>query len=213
MKANFICIDLSKLIKKMLILILLCIVLIGVYIFIKSKKEEKVIIVENEKIIESKENIEYEEKKEKEEIQEKNEYENMPREIKGYKVVAKLEIPKINLNTYVLSETNTKSLKVSVTKLCGPNANKVGNFCIAGHNYRNMKMFGGIKKLEIDDEIYLTDTYDRKVMYKVYATYNTSPKDISCLDQDTGGDREITLITCTAGAIERVVVKCIEVYD
>lgn len=141
------------------------------------------------------------------------EYKNMPKELKGYKVIGKLEIPKINLDTYILSETNTKSLKVSVTKLYGPDVNKIGNLCIAGHNYRNMKMFGGIKKLEIDDEICVTDTFDRKVKYKVYKTYKTNPKDVSCLDQNTEGEREITLITCTAGAIQRVIVKAVEIYD
>lgn len=141
------------------------------------------------------------------------EYKNMPKDLKGYKVIGKLEIPKINLNTYILSETNTKALKISVTKLYGPDVNKIGNLCIAGHNYRNMKMFGGIKKLEIDDEIYVTDTFDRKVKYKVYKTYKTDPKDVSCLEQNTEGEREITLITCTAGAIQRVIVKAVEIYD
>lgn len=211
MKANFICIKLSKIIKPLLLILLIIIIFIVIYTKMITKKEEDIIVIENNMVTE--ENIKYEENEKIDNVEELKEYENMPREMKGYKIVGKLEIPKINLNTYVLSETNTNSLKVSVTKLCGPSANKVGNFCIAGHNYRNMKMFGGIKKLEIDDELYLTDTYDRKVMYKVYATYKTSPKDTSCLNQDTGGDREITLITCTAGAIERVVVKCVEVYD
>lgn len=141
------------------------------------------------------------------------EYKNMPKELKGYKVIGKLEIPKIKLETYILAETNTKALKISVTKLYGPDVNKIGNLCIAGHNYRDMKMFGGIKKLEIDDEICVTDTFDKKVKYKVYKTYKTNPKDVSCLDQDTGGEREITLITCTAGAIQRVIVKAVEIYD
>ena len=141
------------------------------------------------------------------------EYKNMPKELKGYKVIGKLEIPKIKLSSYILSETNTKSLKVSITKLYGPEVGKVGNLCIAGHNYRNNKMFGGIKKLEIGDEIILTDTFDRSIKYQVYDTYKTNPKDVSCLNQETGGDREITLITCTAGAIQRVIVKAIEIYD
>ena len=74
-------------------------------------------------------------------------------------------------------------------------------------------MFGGIKKLENKDKIILTDTYGRNVTYEVYENYQTSPKDVSSLSQETGGDRELTLITCTAGAIKRVIVKAIEIYD
>lgn len=141
------------------------------------------------------------------------EYANMPKEIKGYQVIGKIEIPSIQLENYILSQTNTKALKVAVTKLTGPNINEVGNFCIAGHNYKNMKMFGAIKKLQVGDSIILTDTYDRSVTYKVYQTYQTNPKDVSCLEQETLGERELTLITCTTGAIKRVIVKAVEDYD
>lgn len=143
----------------------------------------------------------------------KKEYETMPQEVKGYKVIGKITIPKLKLDTYILNETTTKALKVSVTKLYGPGINEVGNFCIAGHNYMNDKMFGGIKKLEMGDEIILTDTYGNSVTYEVYESYKTDPKDVSSLNQETMGDREVTLITCTAGAIKRVIVKAVEVYD
>lgn len=59
-------------------------------------------------------------------------------------------------------------------------------------------MFGGIKKLEEGDEIILTDTFDRSISYKVYENYQTDPKNVDCLKQETGGEREVTLITCTA---------------
>lgn len=141
------------------------------------------------------------------------EYANMPKEIKGYQVIGKIAIPSIQLENYILSQTKTKALKIAVTKLTGPNINEVGNFCIAGHNYKNMKMFGAIKKLQVGDRIILTDTYDRSVTYKVYQTYETNPKDVRCLEQETLGERELTLITCTTGAIKRIIVKGVEDYD
>ena len=146
-------------------------------------------------------------------IEELKEYQNMPEQIKGYPVVGKLIIPKINLETYIIEPTDNTSLNISVTKLEGPDINKVGNFCITGHNYKNDKMFGELRKLEIGDEITLIDTFDRPVLYKVYEIMKVKPDDISCVSQDTGGDREVTLITCTVGAINRIVVKCVEVYD
>lgn len=49
------------------------------------------------------------------------EYENMPTNIDGYKVIGKLEIPKIELITYILEETTKDSLNKSVTKLTRSN--------------------------------------------------------------------------------------------
>ena len=74
-------------------------------------------------------------------------------------------------------------------------------------------MFGGIKKLGIKDKIIITDTYGDSITYEVYKNYQTDPKDVTSLSQETKGEREITLITCTAGAIKRVIVKAVEVYD
>lgn len=140
-------------------------------------------------------------------------YQNMPQQLEGYEVVGKLEIPKINLTTYILSETNKNTLKVSVAKLCGPKVNGVGNFCIAGHNYNNSNMFKDLKRLEKEDKIYVTDIYDNKIIYVVYDIYKVFPKEVECLSQETDGEREITLITCTKGAIKRLIIKAVEVYD
>lgn len=226
MKTNFVCFKLSKTVIILTLIILAQIIVIGLEIkeVLETKnleqiqgniqnienKMENTVEIPVEPKQESNEIIKEQEKK-KEEKQE--EYVNMPRELKGYKVIGKLEIPKIKLNTYILDHTDKKTLKVSITKLYGPNINEVGNFCMAGHNYRNNKMFGGIKKLEKGDKIVLTSPNGKSITYEVYENYQTDPKDVSSLSQDTGGEREITMITCTAGAIKRVIVKAVEVYD
>lgn len=139
------------------------------------------------------------------------EYTNLPREWKGYTVIGKIEIPKLNLEKYILSETSDQALKVAVTKTAGPRVNGIGNLCIAGHNYT--QTFGRLKELEKGDILILTDTYDRKITYQIYDTFKVSPTDTSCLSQDTKGEREVTLITCTLGAVKRQIIKAIEVYD
>lgn len=139
------------------------------------------------------------------------EYENLPKEIDGYKVIGKISIPKIEVERYILEETNEDALKKAVTKICGPEINKTGNFCMAGHNYGDT--FGKISWLEEGDEILITDTYDRTVKYQVYSIERVSPYNTNCLTQETNGEREITLVTCSLGAITRVIVKGIEVYD
>ena len=94
------------------------------------------------------------------------EYQTMPSDLKGHKVIGKLQIPAINLETYILENTNKETLNISVTKLTGPEINQIGNFCITGHNYINSKMFWKLNKVKINDEIILTDTYDKSLRYK-----------------------------------------------
>lgn len=139
------------------------------------------------------------------------EYQNLPRQYKGYCVIGKIKIPKLELEKYVLEETSEDALKVAVTRVCGPRVNEIGNVCIAGHNYT--QTFGRLKELEIGDSIQMWDTYDRMITYKVYQIYKVDPTDSKCLSQETQGEREITLITCTLGAIKRTIIKAIEVYD
>lgn len=138
---------------------------------------------------------------------------DFPEEVDGYKVIGKLEIPKIELTTYILSETSKDSLNKSVTKLCGPKINGIGNLCIAGHNYNKKNMFSNLNKLENGDRIFITDTKGNKVEYLVYDKYKVYPKETECLSQETEGEREITLITCTTGAIKRLIIKAVELYD
>lgn len=226
MKTNFVCFKLSKTVIILALIILVQIIVIGIEIkeVLETKNLEQIQnninkveqrvenIVENSTTQKQENNvIKVEQEKSQKEKQE--EYVDMPRELKGYKVIGKLEIPKIKLSTYILDHTDKKTLKVSITKLYGPNVNEVGNFCMAGHNYRNNKMFGGIKKLEKGDKIVLTNPYGKSMTYEVYENYQTDPKDVSSLSQETMGEREITMITCTAGAIKRVIVKAVEVYD
>ena len=137
----------------------------------------------------------------------------LPTDIDGFEVIGKLEIPKLNLSTYILSEMNDDTLSKSVTKLCGPNINEAGNFCILGHNYNKKTMFGNLKKIEINDKVILTNMYGQKVEYMVYDIYKVYPNEVKCLNQKTYGNREVTLITCTTGAIKRLIIKATEIYD
>lgn len=134
-------------------------------------------------------------------------------EVNGEMVIGKLEVPKINLVTYILPETNRETLNKSVTKLCGPKVNGVGNLCITGHNYHKDNMFGDLKEVEINDKIYLTDNNGNKIEYGVYEICKVYPEEVECLSQDTKGEREVTLITCTTGAVKRLIVKAVEIYD
>ena len=190
------------------------ILIIIIFFTIKEYKENKLGKIESDYWI-SKTKIEIYENKvigEEKKI-EKSRIEYPKEEIldnyKGYKVSAKLEIPVISLETYVISEFSTNALNISVTKFWGPNPNEIGNYCVAGHNFRNKNMFRNLKKLKIDDEIWLTDKKIGKVKYKVYEIYQVVPTDVSCLNQNTES-KEITLITCTSDSKRRIIIKAKE---
>lgn len=134
-----------------------------------------------------------------------------------YKTIAKIEIPKINVNygiiqgeTGSVEETETL-LKSSPCKYHGPEPNEVGNFCVVGHNYRNSRFFSKVPTLVTGDIIKITDLANRTITYEVYDKYTVDPKDTSCTTQLTGGKKEVTIITCTDDSKLRVVVKCKEV--
>lgn len=132
--------------------------------------------------------------------------ESVQKTYKGYDVIAKLEIPKIELETYIINFSES-ALNVSVTKFWGANANEPGNFCIAGHNFKNKNMFHNLKELEIGDEFKVKDNKVGIVNYEIYNIYTVVPEDVSCLSQNTNGEREVTLITCTNDSKKRIIIK------
>lgn len=127
---------------------------------------------------------------------------------KGYNVSAKLDIPKIKLKSYVIKDYSIDALKVSVTKFWGSNPNEIGNYCIAGHNYKDFK---NITKLNIGDIFTLTDNYNGLIQYEIYDIYKVLPNQTECLSQKTNGRKEVTLITCTPNSKKRIIVKAKEI--
>lgn len=198
-------------------MLLFCILLLIVGILVvcsiqhQNNKEDIVQIKkESPEVIEKTEQLKEEQKGEEEE---RPLPADVVTEYKGFQVLGSIRIPNLSLDSYILAETNDKSLKTSVTKLCGPLLNTQGNFCIAGHNYMNKNMFGKLHLLKVGDTIYISDIYERTVEYKIYRIDVTTPKDVSCLSYDNSGNTEITLITCTATATKRLIIKAIAIYD
>lgn len=124
-----------------------------------------------------------------------------------YYTIATINIPKISVNYPVLSETTTELLKIAPCKFWGADPNKVGNFCIVGHNYRNSLFFSKVPTLENGDIIEITDLSGKTVKYSVYDKYIVEPDDTSCTTQLTNGRTEITLITCTNDSKQRYIIK------
>ena len=71
-------------------------------------------------------------------------------------------------------------------------------------------MFGKTKNLEIGDKIELTDLYNITKEYVVYKKYITDANDKSVVEIDEPDTREVTLITCSNGNKERLIIKARE---
>lgn len=139
-----------------------------------------------------------------------NSISEIDQQIQGHKVVGIIRIPKINLEYPILETTSKETLNLSITKFWGNQINEIGNATLAGHNNLNGTMFGKIKKLEIGDIIELTDIQNVTLKYKVFKTYIVDPNDINYILPEQEDVREVTLITCTNGNKNRLIVKARE---
>lgn len=191
-----------KIIKKIRIIILILILGIMVNISVGVYKENKFRLEDRTNIIQ---NIVVE--KTKQELPIIVEKVDIPQTYMGFEVSAKLEIPKINLETYVLEKYEENGMKVCASKFWGPKPNEIGNFCIAGHNYEQERMFNHLIDLEVGDELYLSDNINGKKAYTIYDIYKVKPQNTAPIEQETKGEKIVTLITCVNYSKNRLIVQ------
>lgn len=135
---------------------------------------------------------------------------NIELEFEGYKVIGIIKIPKINLEYPILEETTQATMKTSISRFWGGDINSFGNVSLAGHNNYDGTMFGKNKKLEIGDIVELTDLTGSTIQYEIKEIFKTDPNDVTILQTTNSEIREVTLITCTNGRAERLIIKAIE---
>lgn len=199
---------------------LICFLLIGIIVgssilIFKIKSEPEYdealydeIYSEYEEIL-AKENESYSEEDEENAVKTENTvYMNVNSKGQKYRVAGQINIPKIGINYPIVYETSEEYLKIAPTKLFGPDINEPGNVCIVGHNYKNQQFFSRLSELENNDKIDLLDNKGKRVSYFVYDKYEVPETDLSCTNQNTNGEMEVTLITCTKKKSNRLVVKC-----
>lgn len=122
------------------------------------------------------------------------------------KPIGLLIIPKINLNVAIGEGVNDKILRYAVahfpeTAMAG----QKGNFCIAGHrNFTYAEYFKQLGKLATGDEI-IVRTKENEYTYLVTDSFIVNPDQVEVLEPTK--DSTITLVTCTIGAKQRLIVK------
>ena len=190
-------------------IIAMLIVYLEIRIHEEKSSEEKTNFYETTKTILKETNVT---KKDETQAKEIKQYpkEYIEETYKGYKVISKLEIPKIDLETNIIKYSET-ALNISATKFWGCNPNEVGNFCIAAHNFKKNNMFHNLKELDIGDTFWIKDNVIGCIEYVIYDIYTVFPNDTKCLSQNTNGVKEVTLITCTNNSKKRIIVKAKEI--
>lgn len=189
--------------KKVRILLLFCIFSILLYMAYGFWQEKKIKLVQETKV-----NTITVEKIE--EVGNQIVTEKIAESYMDFPVAAKLIIPKIDVETYVLADFTEEGLEKCVSKFWGPEPNEIGNFCIAGHNYLKPNMFKGLKRLEIGNEFYLIDNKNGKIAYTIYDIYQVDENNMVPIDQETNGKRIVTLITCVNYTDHRLIVQARE---
>ncbi len=194
-----------KLYKAIFVILVIFALVVATLIFIKYSRN-----YQNEK-----ENSRVVETFSKEILNKESNIENV--EMQGYRVIGIVNIPKINLTYPILDidtynpEETKEPLKISIVKYWGGNVNDYGNLSIAGHNNYDGTMFGKTKKLEIGDIVELTDLNKKTIQYQIYNKFVTNPNDITILQTKDKGIREVTLITCTNGNKNRLILNAKEI--
>ena len=134
-------------------------------------------------------------------------------QLNGYDVIGIVTIPEINIQYPILAietsnpEETKEPMRYGIVKYWGGNVNDYGNLSIAGHNNYNGTMFGKTKNLEIGDIVELTDLTKTTMQYEIYDIFVTGPNDVRILATNDETIREVTLITCTNGNRERLILK------
>lgn len=126
--------------------------------------------------------------------------------LEGFTPIALMEIPSIKLEQGIVSGISDNILNYYLGYFEGSAMpGEKGNFSVAGHRVSSYsEAFVNLYKAEIDDEI-IIKVKSKKHIYKITEMIVVDPSRVDVL-----GDTEestITLVTCTVGAKERLIVK------
>lgn len=191
----------NKFSKYLIILGILCI-LLSITLYIKNKYQELDTGKKSKEIldiIEAKINV-----SDKEEI--KSNTEDLVLNISGYDYIGVINIPSLNIKLPIMRETDYDRLAISPCKYYGNIT--TNDLVLCAHDYINQ--FGKISNLKEDDIVIITDVLGNNYVYKVVLTEELNPTDITNM---IDSPFDLTLYTCSYGALKRITVRCNRIYD
>ena len=127
-------------------------------------------------------------------------------DIDGYQPIAKLEIPSIKLSQIVVEGISDDVLQYYLGHFeTSAEPGEKGNFSVAGHRVSDYTdAFINLYTVVEGDEI-IVETKEKRFTYEITDNFIVDPDNVEVLS-DTE-DATITLVTCTVGAKQRVIVK------
>ena len=125
--------------------------------------------------------------------------------ISGVKVYGKIKIDKIGIEYPIIEYSDANALWKSICKITSVNIDGTSNLCLAGHNMRNLTMFGNLRRITNGDKIEITDLKGKKYIYDVYDKFYIEPNEVSIMNPTN--DAIVTLITCNDTSDKRLIVR------
>ena len=125
--------------------------------------------------------------------------------ISGVNVYGKIKIDKIGIEYPIIEYKDSNALWKSICKITSVNIDGTSNLCLAGHNMRNLTMFGNLRRVTNGDKIEITDLKGKKYIYEVYDKFYIEPNEVSIMNPTN--DAIVTLITCNDTSDKRLIVR------
>lgn len=126
--------------------------------------------------------------------------------IDGYTPIAMMEIPSIGLSQGIIDGVTDDALQYFLGHFetsVGPG--EKGNFAVAGHRVSNYsEAFVNLYKAEVGDKVIVKGN-GKEFTYEITESFIVQPDRVDVLEETE--EPTITLVTCTVGAKERLIVK------
>ena len=125
--------------------------------------------------------------------------------ISGVNVYGKIKIDKIGIEYPIIEYTDASALWKSICKITSVNIDGTSNLCLAGHNMRNLTMFGNLRRVTNGDKIEITDLKGKKYIYEVYDKFYIDPEQVDIMNPTS--ESIVTLITCNDSSDKRLIIR------
>lgn len=179
-----------------------CLLFYAGYAKYETYNEQKRMKQQFEQVLKDNTGAENEDNKEEEPDTKKEE----TNKYQGPTPIAMMNIPKIKLEVAVGEGVGDDVLKYAVGHFKDTaEPGQTGNFAVAGHrNFTYAEYFKDLDKLQNGDKIYVTDK-NGTFTYVVNKSFIVEPSESYVLDETE--DATITLVTCTIGAKQRLIIQ------
>ena len=194
--------------KSLIILFLIGIILVAVSLTLNYKSEKiKNDLIESYKINSEEQELKNEDNQIEQNIDNSNSNIQVNKSsvnTKNENIIGILKISSINLKAPIVD--GEENLNYVVAKYRNrPSFGESGNVILAGHNNMKGSIFRSLHKLKIGTVVEI-ESNNKIYKYKIIQREIVEPNDSSLLTQDLR-KKEITLITCTNRAKQRLIVK------